>query len=366
MIRTIATLANKVADGASRCLLLGLMAVAAGCASTDSGRSPDFESARAQGLRVAVLPFRVTAPQEGRIISALGAVGSLLALEGLGDDSPPGDQAAVILRRAFAASLAGGPFEVSELWATDTRLSHLGLTADQTQDRSLAPSLAQSLGVDAIVYGDVERWNRSYYVVEARATVALRVELVDGRVGHTLFWERHEESSGAGLSGGPTGQISAVTEPLKGLSGDALSHLARSVAGFCATALNDTDPLTGPLEPPLVGPSFPSISFASVIREHEGTFQAGDTIRVVVVGSPDQDARFDLGRYRTSIPMVEIDRVDDPRGARSTYLGTYVVTEGERAVDLPVFVTLRDPSQPARLDRQRVQTTRVTIEPTGA
>ena len=51
--------------------------------------------------------------------------------------------------------------------------------------------------------------------------------------------------------------------------------------------------------------------------------------------------RFDLGALRTAVPMRQTAREEDPRGARATYLGHYVVQPGDRAEDLPLWCTIQ-------------------------
>ncbi len=58
------------------------------------------------------------------------------------------------------------------------------------------------------------------------------------------------------------------------------------------------------------------------------------------MGSGNAEAAFDIGRYRTGIPMVAITSIPDPRGERVTYMGTYIVQEGESLGPTPVFVVL--------------------------
>ena len=62
---------------------------------------------------------------------------------------------------------------------------------------------------------------------------------------------------------------------------------------------------------------------------------------MVAVGTAGVEARFDLGRYRVGVPMVEVKRLGDERGDRSTYVGTYVVQPGEQLPATPVYVSLR-------------------------
>lgn len=195
--------------------------------------------------------------------------------------------------------------------------------------------MAAACGADAVLYGEVTRWNRGYYVLQTVVDVALRVELLDARSGRTLFAAERTETVGAGLTGGPTGYVSAVTEPIAGLRGSALRQLSRSVARHVAADLNG-----GPLgdEP---GPASPRLAVVSLARRHGGPFRAGERIDVVAVGSPDCEVRFDLGRLRTGVPMAAAAGAADATAGRAHYAGHYVVAAGEAADELPLVATIR-------------------------
>jgi hypothetical protein len=318
---------------------------------------PRLPQLRATGLRIAVMPFSVSAPEDAFLTGSLAAVGQVFALEG--DAGLPERSAlGAILRGDVVAWLRQGSFDVVEPWVSDTQLAHGGLGAGM-RDPSQAPAIARLLQVDAVLFGDVTRWNRSYYVLESVAQVGLRLELRESS-GTELFEGERTEQVGSGLTGGPTGFVSAATEPLTGLRSSQLRDLMRSTARNSALDLNG-----GELGPE-AGPLAPRLSFVAVQRQHDGPFLPGERIDVIAVGTPDCDVRFDLGRLRTGVPMLPTARHEDPRGNRATYEGHYVVQAGDRAADLPVYCAIR------RAAQSRVQTSRyrwegtVAVGPAGA
>jgi hypothetical protein len=320
---------------------LGLAAAATACSgpSVDLRQSAELAAARAAGYRIAVTPFAVSAPEDGFLIDALAPLGEVVALEPGAQGLPPREQLGIIMRRSVAAWLAMGPFQVMELWASDTRLAHAGLSLADMNDRSRARWMCEELGVDGILFGDVTRWNRSYYVIESAATVGLEAELVDGHTGKSLFVSQRSERVGTGLSGGPTGIVAAATSPLAGLKSSTVAELGRNVARDTAADLNGVPVELAPDE--AGRGDAPSFLFYALVRTHERAYRPGERVEVVAVCSPSCEVRFDIGRFRTDIPMVEVDRVDDERGARATFSGHYIVQEGERIGRAPVFLTLR-------------------------
>lgn len=326
--------------------------------------APDFDLIRSGGYRLAVMPFSVSAEMDGFFTEALGALGDLLAVEAVNENAPPTAKAATIMRRAFTASLAGGPFQVADLWTVDTELAHAGFTLEQRRDRANGRRFAELLDVDGVLFGDVVEWNRSYYVAQSVQRVGLEVSIVDRRKGETIYEARRTEQQGAGISGGPTGQISAITAPIEGLKGSTMAVLARQLARNAAKELTGVDPASD-IDSAASRGDAPRIAFSSVALPGKLPLRAGETVTVVAVGTPGADVRFDIGRWRTGVPMVQRDVVDDPRGPRATYIGEYMVQQGEKILAAPIFVTVRKQTDRLALrTTRRIQDTPLSIDAT--
>ncbi|MBK9387097.1 MAG: hypothetical protein IPN34_19960 [Planctomycetes bacterium] len=334
------------------CGALGLVALLPACTSMD-GRvriSETYASRRAEGLRVAALPFAVSARDEDPVSRTLAPLGSLLALEGLGDGAPEAQAAGAVMQRALLALLGGSPVAIEEQWVTRTELAHAGLDRAAMEDRSRTTEIARRLGVDALLYGEVYEWDRSYYGVQSTQSVGLRVWLIDGESGEELAFAERWRQEGAGLTGGPTGYVSAATSPIQGLAASTLAQLAIQVAYDIAEDL-----LGGASSQPFdfenARGEVPRLSFVSADPPHLDALQAGASVRVIAVGTSGAQASFDLGAYRTRIPMLEIETRDDSRGRRSTYIGSYVLQPGETLASLPIRVHLERPQPDGRLLR---------------
>lgn len=328
--------------------------------SVNVRKADDLAMILERGFRVAVLPFRVSAPREGELTGVLAGLGTLLALEGVNDEAPAFERAATIMRRGFAANLYGGPLHVHDIWLTDTQLGQMGLV-EAAKDTSRAAEIANRLDVDGVIYGDVYAWNRSYYVLQSTQEVGLRVTLM-GRDGRELFFSERLGAEGSGITGGPTGYISVATEPLAGLKGVTLGRLAREVARYAAADLSGTERV-GELDASHAMGEAPSFSFFSFATSRSGPLRAGDRVSVLAVGTAGARAWFDLGRYRRGLPLLPTAAVSSPRGERQTYVGHYVVQEGEHAGALPVELTiLRRMNGRTLMSRRRVAHGTVTID----
>lgn len=342
-------------------LALAWLPLSCGGTSKQVRRSPELDTLARTGYRVAVMPFAVSASSDDVIVESLAPLGALLELEGVRDEAPPLERAGTVMRRAVAAHLAQGEYAIVELWVTDTQLAHAGISADEARDPANVRRVAETLSVQGVLYGDVTRWNRNYLVVESTQAVELELRLIDAQTQEELFFTRHEESRAEGVTGGPTGQISALTAPIAGLTGSTLVKLAREVAYASAQDLTGVD-LTDRLSLEAARGNVPRLSFASIVVEGDSsTFVMGESLRVVAVGTAGQDVRFRLGRYLVDVPLEQVAVTRDPRGDRATYVGTYVVQEPEVINDLPVVVTIRSPKGHLRSSLRITMPEHVTI-----
>ncbi len=306
---------------------------------------PRLPQLRAMGFRVAVVPFRASAPVDGFLTKSLGAVGEVLALEG-GSNLPEREAVAAWMRRDVVLWLRQSEFDVVEPWGSDTQLAHAGFDAATMGDPSRVAEIARVLKVDGVVFGDVTRWNRSYYVVQSTAEVGLSLRLLD-RSGTQLFSTERTETIGSGVSGGPTGYSSALSAPVQGLSGNILADLTRSVARNAAMDLGGSS--EGAASTGLA----PQLSVVSLVRSTNGPVRSGEIVEVVAVGTPDCDVRFDIGRLRVGVPMLQTSLAPDVRGDRAVYEGRYVVQDAEPRADFPLFVTIARRGGHAQKSRYR-------------
>jgi hypothetical protein len=306
------------------------------CTSVDVQQhsEPQLATLRSMGYRVAVMPITVSAPDDGFFSDALAPLGEALSLES-SRELPMREQIARLVHEDVVAWLQQTEFEVVDPWHVATEASHAGFDAERRRDPANAAAIARAVGADGIVYGDLRRWNRGYYVLQSVVDVALRLELVDVATGVTLFHTDRSEQIGSGLTGGPTGYVSAATEPIAGLRGSNLRTLTRSVSRHAVADMNGGELGNQP------SPMSPRLSVVALAKEHEGPFRAGERVEVIAVGSPDCEVRFDLGRLRTAVPMLQTERHDEGARARATYVGHYVVAPADDADDLPVGCTIQ-------------------------
>lgn len=333
MIRSFTRLGRR-ATLAVLSVLLGTLL--GGCTGTSARNTvaPELTNLRTAGYRIAVLPFVVTAPEDGFLGDSLAPVGELLSFEA-SRELPMRDRLGKLIHDDAVAWLQHSDFQVLEPWHVLTLLDHTARLPNGRVDAAQLATIARTVGADGVLHGEVRRWNRDYYVLQSVVEVAIHVELLDAASGRTLFASDRTETIGSGLTGGPTGYVSAATEPIAGLRGSTLRSLTRSVTRHAITDLNGGELGAAP------DATAPRLALVALAKDHDGPFQVGERVDVIAVGSPDCQVRFDLGALRTVVPMQQTALDDGPQGARATYLGHYVVQASDRAEELPVTCTIQ-------------------------
>ena len=136
---------------------------------------------------------------------------------------------AALLRAELTASLQEDPFEVLELRRVEAALGPLGWS----EGEPLA-ELAEALGADLVLRGEVTSWARIYWGLGSWVKAGMRLELVDPARGDILWSAKRNNRRHAGLLKGPTGWKSLVMAPITGLKASQLervaTHLTRSMA----------------------------------------------------------------------------------------------------------------------------------------
>jgi hypothetical protein len=154
------------------------------------------------------------------------------------------------------------------------------------------------LSCDAVLYGKVTRWDRSYYGVESVATVGVDVKLVSAKTKKVLFESSAVDSDSRGLTKGPTGFSNIVIEPISGLDSKIITDLAREVV------VKALEPVSGRGRPEFLKTP-PPVILASAHNAPSGVIKAGQRLIVVAYGSPGNKASFGVGDIAKGVPLVE-------------------------------------------------------------
>ncbi|HKE00990.1 MAG TPA: GNA1162 family protein, partial [Planctomycetota bacterium] len=326
---------------ATAALLLG------GCKSlsVDARRDPSFHPTASSPIRVAVLRFDDktggTSPLLYPFLPFIW-LASAITLQ-VPEATPDPAKGAETLRALLIARLRGSALNVVDPATVDNTLGHAGLLWKESSVD--ARELGRLLKVDAICYGTLEGWSGRYYVVESHTVVEATVRLVSCVDGLELFRATVAVTDAAGVSGGPTGYISAAATPLAALGSGPYRRLAidwneavgmELIGAYSSDAAASAEPA-------------PYITNVAPHTPPPDGYKPGDVVEVLAIGSPGCRASFDLGTLRIHIPMVETGRssrtgVLNPTETSGVYQGAYVVDESDHLRDAPITVTLESRS----------------------
>lgn len=313
-----------------RLLFATVLALTTGCAGTIKTKV-DFNTA--EPLRIAVLPFAqvdrsgaLLRSDESLLLDSIELVSSQLR------QSP-----AEFVQSLVQTELSKAALDVIIPAIVEAELVHKGYTIpnstpvqlDLSRIFALTPDTVcnKLLSCDAVLYGKVTRWSRSYYGVQTVSRVGIDLRLISAKTGRVLYEALADDSDSRGLTKGPTGLSSVVLEPLRGLDNDIVLDLARTVVSKAIAPLHAENRPEYLKTPP---PAF----IAAAHDATDGTLAPGGKLAVIALGTPGHTAVFSVGTRILDIPMVE--------RRPGHYLGEFFPLESESFTDELVTVALKD------------------------
>lgn len=286
-----------------------------------------------QPIRIAVLPFAqvdesgaFVTPDEGLLIDNVALVSSQLK------QTP-----AQFMQTTVQTELAQASLDVVTPAIVEAAFVHngFGIPGSKPVQLDLARVFAANakevctklISCDAVLYGKVTSWDRSYYGLQSVSSVGLDLKLVSAQTGKVLFESTASDSDGRGLSKGPTGFSNLVVEPIKGLDNSVITELASDVAE------KSIDPLNVRKRPEFLESAPPAI-LASAHDSRSGVISKTGKLTVLSLGTPGHKASFAIGSVVEGIPLIE--------RAPGHYIGEYVPVASDTFVEQPVTISLQD------------------------
>lgn len=258
----------------------------------------------------------------------------------------------MFMRRLVQNELGSSSLQVLSPALIDAALAHHGyLKEDMMLDRAkifqIAPKqlCEELLSCDAVLYGKVKEWDRSYYAIQSVSTVALDLRLVSARDGTVLFSADSEDSDSRGITKVPTGFSDLVLEPIKGLDNEIIVNLAT------ALVKKTLAPLSTQANPEFKKTAPPSI-FASAHDATNGQLLHAESLTVVMTGTPGNVASFSVGDVIQHVPMVERDS--------GHYIGEYFPLSTDTFLDQDVYIYLSDSF--GRITKQKIGSQQISLK----
>ena len=179
---------------------------------------------------------------------------------------------------------------------------------------------------DAVLYGKVTDWDRSYYGIESVSSVGVDLKIVSANTGKVLFESTATDSDSRGVSKGPTGFSNIVIEPIKGLDNEIITTLARDVVKQSISPINRKS------RPEFLKTAPPYI-IESAHSAPKGVLVNGKLV-VAVMGTPEMTGSFSIGNAIRDVPLVE--------RSPGHYIGEYLPVSGDNFQSQIVTVSLQD------------------------
>lgn len=299
--------------------LLAALVSSAGCSSTSKIEVAEGFDPRVP-LRVAVLPFVDRAVGDNTISTPLVALLDKVPL--LSDDALDKKHAADVFRVVFIANLLRTRLQVVDTPFVDSLLGHLELDLLRAYDGDRARAarrLGEALSVDAVVFGEVLEWDRSYYVAESIVRAALKVELRDTVTGGVLFRGEVHDYEASGVSKLPIDfdpifiAIEVFGEAMRGLRNTIFADLSADICRQIVLGLMPSLQERASARPPLI---------RRLAHSAHAPLALGDELSIVAMGDAGALATFQVGPDAQPVPMTE--------SAPGVYRGTLRITARHR------------------------------------
>ena len=132
------------------------------------------------------------------------------------ETSDPGQkEMAKMFRQGLYANLKESNFRLLERYVVDDLLKQNNLTDPSTFLTINPMKFGEILGVDAIVFGRINKVERSYFIVHSSIELGVSIEMVDTRNGEILWRAEQTEKDIAGMGKIPTGITAAIFGPIE-------------------------------------------------------------------------------------------------------------------------------------------------------
>ena len=187
--------------------------------------------------------------------------------------------------------------------------------------------LSAILGVDAVIHGHILEANNFTGGLHAQTLMHATMDMVDLNTGDSLWEVDHTEMAYSGIAS-PT-IVDIIQEQVENSKVKLAYH--KNAEMFSQRILSQVpDPAGMRLEEVRL----PTISSIETNIQPNQKLQPDDSIYVSLQGQKGLRATFDIGNWKTSIPMKEI--------SPGVYTGSYVVKTGDNVLSAFIIGTLKN------------------------
>jgi hypothetical protein len=232
----------------------------------------------------------------------------------------------IIFREVFYNNFSYLGYNDMALDEIDQKLHHAGVQIENASKLRYR-ELKEILEVDAVILGHIIEANNFTGGLHAETLLRAKIEMLDLKTGNSLWEVDHTEMAYAGIAS-PT-IVDIIQEQVENAKVDQAYH--KSAEMFSQRIISQIpDPAGGRLGEV----TLPTISSIETNIHPKQKLKPDDSIYVSMRGQPKLTATFDIGSWKTSIPMKEV--------SPGLYTGSYVIKNGDKVLNAFIIGTLKN------------------------
>ena len=279
------------------CILL------AGCGTVDLEIHKGYTNSNMQPRSVAILPFTLEEPDPEEV-------------------SPH-----ELFRTCFYNYFSYLGYVDLPLKTVDQKLSQAGLT-DSNKILQLSPEkLRKILGVDAVIRGRVLSASNFTGGIHAETSIKAKIDMLDLRTGDILWETEHREMAYSGILS-PT-----IVDIIQGQMDNVKVHQAyfKTAEIFSINMMKEIPDPTDSLKEKI---RLPEITYIETNLKPNLKLKPNDRIYVNLKGDPGLMGYFDIGSWKSNIPLKEI--------VPGLYTGSYTIKTSDQVTSSLIIGTLKN------------------------
>ncbi|MGV7220968.1 MAG: GNA1162 family protein [Nitrospinales bacterium] len=246
-----------------------------GCTNTANLKSTTVMAEADLPLTVAILPFSKEA------------------------DIPADEGPDWLLREVFFNYFSYEGYTDIPLEEVDRRLKKGGLTNAEAIKQTPPAELQKILGADAVINGHILAANNFTGGVYAETRIGATLDMTDLRTGEQLWEVEHTEIESSGIL--QSSVVAIVQDQVANL------EVYEAYYKVAETFTNKViDQVPDPALSRMANVTLPKIEKIQTNIIPDKFFATRDTIMVRIIGHPGLTAQFDIGSWKTGIPMKEV------------------------------------------------------------
>lgn len=232
----------------------------------------------------------------------------------------------IIFREVFYNNFSYLGYNDLPLDEVDQKLHHAGVQIENASKLQYR-ELRAILGVDAVIRAHILEANNFTGGLHAETMMHAKMDMLDLKTGNSLWEVDHTEMAYSGIAS-PT-IVDIIQEQVENAKVKLAYHKNAEI--FSQRILAQ---IPDPSGKRLGEVQLPTISSIDTNIHPNQKLKPDDSIYVSLRGQPKLTATFDIGSWKTSIPMKEV--------SPGLYTGSYVVRDGDKVLNAFIIGTLKN------------------------